>query len=117
MFINKTCINYSMKADVFTEKDRKIIRSLLNLFPLLSFCKYYCKGDILWHVFGGSFYFENNSYIQSTFNKLEKLGIVISDMSEQEYRIQFALGTIKNWEFYIPTKSREILEKLYEDYA
>ena len=107
------------RADVFTNKDRMIIKILLD--PFMSdrkIYKYCCKEFLFWSIsIDDVETYYGDSFVKNTLNKLEKLGIIVSDMSEQEYRMQYALGTIKNWEFYIPTKSHEILEKLYEDYA
>jgi len=108
-----------MSADVFTDKDRKIIKILLER-PWVKIYKYHFSKTTAWELSsaevplaGGARGYQSFT-VGDTLNKLEKLGFIKSDISDKEFKIQFALGITKAHMYYVPEKSLEILKKLFE---
>jgi len=101
-----------MSADVFTDKDRKIIKILLERLWVKIY-KYHFSKTTAWELADGARGYQSFT-VGDTLNKLEKLGFIKSDISDKEFKIQFALGITKAHMYYVPEKSLEILKKLFE---
>lgn len=108
---------------MFTEKERKIIKLLLCC-PDINIGKYYGK---IWRVWSNpvtvpyvhAIDFPLNRVMTSlagkVLDKLEKQGILVSEISAKEYEVQFALGVADHHKYNFSVQGREILEKLFED--
>jgi len=103
-----------MKKPVFTYKDRKVIKLLLEN-PDIKIYKYCCKQFSFWRVCNNNDINFVYSAPKNILNKLEDMGIIISDLSELEFKVQYALGVAKDYLYYIPKDARKILEKLFDE--
>jgi hypothetical protein len=93
------------------DQHKRIIKFLLTTpANMLEIRKSYSKSLKFWQLLPAPYVFCPSPSIM---NDLEKKGFIISDMSEEEFKVQYALGTLKYQSYYVPDNARKILEKLY----